>query len=506
MVAQERMKAAEIKEEMLELRRQKDALVSALRVVEGENGVLRAAAAASGVPIPSNTPTSSKPPAAPSTSADTSSVEKSGDSLAELDMKRASRTSSEIGLKSPVPRPPRSPARTLSRSRTPSLSINSRPGTPLISSPLAFTSMRSDSPETPSPTSVSVPTTSVLGGTTLSAEPDSSSLSISAPAAAAMFAPQLAFEGPTPPAGTPSASTPTAGAPGTTNTGVPASAPPPLTRSVSVASSNVASSGGSGAVTPKRPAMPTRRSTFTNPHPDIYDPNHPTSEAEHSPNLAQSPPEPLLQFPRPPIPNLSSLATRVGASLPNIDFESLARAAAASLPGSPIVSPQQSPFFASQPTSPVVGYVGAGGAVARAPSGERGAGLAPSMSRSPSMTGSGASPIAIPGTVRPMPAEESPWADSPILRPALSRMSSVSSMAGERVVMGLGKAKEVLSAGLSSAYDALDLEGESGNQVRVPPVKGQVDGASEGARASERRDSAPVRVSHFEAAAYGMRR
>jgi hypothetical protein len=120
--------------------------------------------------------------------------------------------------------------------------------------------------------------------------------------------------------------------------------------------------------------MPTRRSTFANPHPDIYDPNDPTSEAEHLPDLAQSPLEPLLQFPRPPIPNLSSLATRLVASLSNTDFESLACAAAASLPGSPIVSPQQSPFFASQPTSLEVGYVGAGGAVTRAPSGDRGGG------------------------------------------------------------------------------------------------------------------------------------
>lgn len=51
MVARERIKRAETEDELQEVRKEKDALREALRVVEGENGFLRSASLSSGTPF-----------------------------------------------------------------------------------------------------------------------------------------------------------------------------------------------------------------------------------------------------------------------------------------------------------------------------------------------------------------------------------------------------------------------------------------------------------------------
>lgn len=380
MVAQERMKAAEVQEELGEARKQKEALLSALRVVEGENGTLRAAAASAGVPVPD---ASFKPSSRPA----------DGDSLyaTEADAKRTpSRAPSELVPKSPAARPPRSPARQIpGRSRTPSLTVSTRPSTPIVSSPLAFTSTLSHSP--PHYTD-SLPTSSSNTSDTPTELP-SPSFSASLPPS---LTPALAFEGPTPPA----------------------------------------------TSTPTRPPLGLRRSTLHAPDPNLDDPNLPTSPHEADPGA-----HPPALFARPSLPSLGSLP-----SLPTL--ASLRSA----LPSSPLGSPSASPFV---PPSP--GLMLGGSPAVRAP-----------------------------------PAEESPWAEmrsmSPSLRPALSRVSSISSAAGERIGLGLGRARDALAAGIASALD-------EDPPMRSPPIEGASPPSS-----FSRPDMAPRRMSSFEVAAFGLRR
>jgi hypothetical protein len=92
------------------------------------------------------------------------------------------------------------------------------------------------------------------------------------------------------------------------------------------------------------------------------------------------------------------------------------------------------------------------------------------------------------------PAEESPWADVlSSARPALSRMSSMSSIASGRLSLGLERAKEVL-AGLVDGED-------DPSAVRIPPVRPRSD--SPGSPGSLVREGSPSSLVRARLASFG---
>lgn len=361
MVATERIKAAEFKEELTEARRQKDALASALKIVETENSQLRARTFDS---------------APPSAAAAASFTLDASAASPQFEQRVLSRASSSLALKAPTARPPRSPMR-----RANSLS-GSRPGSPLVSSPLATR-----------PPSIAE-----------HYSPERMSASVSLPNAPFDFGaggggaggPALALQEATPP----------------TERGafVLSGEPTPMATPMPAASASPESPWGVRSV-------PVQRTTSSAPATDFHDPNLP----DDTPNShgGADPDAPLF-------------------SLPTFDMSALARSPS-------LASASISSWLASSPST------------------------SPDLAR--------AAPISIPARPVVAPEEESPWADVlSSAKPALTRMSSMSSIASSRISLGLGRAKEVI------ASFAPPLDDESADEYRRPGLVGEGLAQFEGSR------------------------
>jgi hypothetical protein len=368
MVATERIKAAELKEELTEARRQKDALVSALKVVETENGQLRARTFDS----------------APPSAATASFATDAGGASPQFEQRVLSRASSTLALKSPAPRPPRSPMR---RSNSLSASsVGSRPGSPLVSSPLASrppSIAEHGSPERLT-ASISLP----------NAPFELHVQDATPPAASALGQPAFVVQGATPPTEQTLFAPPV-------RSGSPTPIPTPMP-SVSPESAWPA------------PMRRTTSSATATPDPNFHDPNLPDGAPD--PHVGSNPDAPLF-------------------TLPTFDMGAIAR----SLPASPSLA---SSSFTSWLASP---------------------------GTSPDFAGSATTaPITIPARPVVAPEEESPWADVlSSAAPALSRMSSMSSVASSRLSASISRAKEAI------ASFAPALDDESAYEPQRPGVVGE---------------------------------
>jgi hypothetical protein len=454
MVATERIKAAEIKEELSEAKRQKEALNSALKIIETENSQLRAQ---SGM-------FDSTPPTAASVAFPTATPQSGATSTFEE--RTLSRASSNIALKSPVARPPRSPMRR-ANSVSASSSAGTRPSSPMVSSPLSRRpsnagSSPHDSPQaSPMKHSISLPSRPM--SMTLP-RPMDFTIQEDFPSVGNSGRPAFVLQEATP----------------------PSEIPTPRSKSLDAATSEAAapSTTPQPAVVPPVPTRPslsrrsTTSSTIRTQDPDFHDPNLPDREHESD--------APIFSLPSfPTFKGVSELARSLPSS------PKIATAALSSwLPStSPVVNTRSSPSPSDIPgpgivsTSPAQSILGGTAELVSPPE---------SFTTSPDPSIRHSSPISIPSRQAIQPEEESPWADVlSSARPALTRMSSVSSIASERFSFGLGKAKEVL-AGFAPALDDDD-----------EPIPEKASTRRQGSPSSQR--SGSQRMSTYETAAFGVR-